>query len=63
MAMPKRRKRLRNPNELTSLDAFLDEEGINEEVTLRARKRVLAMRVKREKLFKHSSNTRLHVVK
>jgi len=35
----------RSVAELTSLDSFLDEEGIREEVTLHAVKRVLAMQL------------------
>jgi DNA-binding Xre family transcriptional regulator len=34
--------------ELTTLDEFLDEEGINEEVTLNAVKRVIALQLEEE---------------
>jgi antitoxin HicB len=42
MAQP---KGTRSVSELTSLNSFLDEEGIREEVTLHAVKRVLAMQL------------------
>ena len=38
----------RRVQDLTSLDDFLDDEGINEEVTLRAIKRVIAMQLDQE---------------
>ena len=38
----------RSVQDLTSLDDFLDEDGINEEVTLRAIKRVIAMQLDQE---------------
>lgn len=38
---------------LTSLDDFLDAEGIREEVTLRAVKRVLAMQIEQAMLERH----------
>lgn len=39
---------VRNMNELTTLDQFLDEEGFNEEVTLNAVKRIIAMQLSQE---------------
>lgn len=38
----------RDPNELTTLDEFLDEEGIRDEVTLSAIKRVIALQLEEE---------------
>ena len=38
-----KQKRLRDPDEFTSLDDFLKEEGIFEEVSARAIKRVIAL--------------------
>lgn len=38
--------RFRDPSDLTSLDDFLDEEGIREEVTLRAVKSVIALQLR-----------------
>ncbi len=38
--------KFRNPSDLDTLDDFLDEEGIREEVTLRAIKRVIALQLR-----------------
>ena len=38
--------RCRDPSDLDTLDDFLDEEGIREEVTLRAIKRVIALQLR-----------------
>lgn len=38
--------KFRDPSDLTSLDDFLDEEGIREEVTLRAVKSIVAMQLR-----------------
>jgi antitoxin HicB len=49
----------RNLEELTDLDAFLDEEGIREEVTLKAIKRVIAAQLDLEMRMKRISKTEL----
>lgn len=49
----------RNLQELTDLDAFLDEEGIREEVTLKAIKRVIAAQLDLEMRMKRISKTEL----
>ena len=41
-------KKVRDLSELESLDSFLDEEGIREEVTARAVKRVIALQLREE---------------
>jgi len=46
-------KRIREPSGLTSLDEFLDDEGIREEVTAAAIKRVIALEL-REAMRKRS---------
>ena len=38
--------KFRDPSDLDTLDAFLDEEGIREEVTLRAVKSVIALQLR-----------------
>lgn len=38
--------KFRDPSDLTSLDDFLDEDGIREEVTLRAVKSVIALQLR-----------------
>ncbi len=43
---------LRNVEGLKTLDQFLDEEGINQEVSLRAIKRVIALQLEKEMLDK-----------
>ena len=38
----------RDPSDLSTLDAFLDEDGIREEVTLRAAKSVITLQLQQE---------------
>ncbi len=47
----------RSVAELTSLNSFLDEEGIREEVTLHAVKRVLAMQLEQAMQDRHLSKS------
>lgn len=44
--MTKEVNELRDPSDFTTLDAFLDEEGIREEVTAAAIKRVIALELR-----------------
>ena len=48
-----KQKRLRDPDAFTSLDDFLHEEGIFEEVTARAIKRVIALSLRKAMEEKH----------
>lgn len=55
----KSKPKMRDLNELTTLDEFLDEEGINAETTLRAVKRVIAMQLDREMRRKNMTKAQL----
>ena len=50
---------LRSLDSLTTLDQWLDEEGINEEVTLKAIKRVIALQLDIEMRTKRITKTEL----
>jgi len=54
-----RKNRKETPPLGSSFDSFLKEEGIYEEVTLGAAKRVLAMQIAREMKRQHLSKTQL----
>ena len=55
----KAKSKMRDLNELVTLDEFLDEENINAEVTLRAVKRVIAMQLDREMRRKNMTKAQL----
>ncbi len=55
----KTRIKPRSLDELTTLDQFLDKEGINEEVTLKVIKRVIALQLDREMRLKRLTKTEL----